>query len=151
MAVLFSAVGSNPSIPAAGSDRAIVNDWIELDLDLDATGQILLYQFPEVAFLPNRAGAVRFYLTDAPGGSFAAGIDLTDSDGVADVELFANAAIAQDAMKSSAAAASEDVYIDVGGKYITLDISVVGTNTACTASLAVEYTQNVVKKAAVAS
>lgn len=151
MAVLFSAVGSNPSVPAAGSDRPIVLDWIEVDLDTDALGQILLYKFPDVAFLPNRAGAVRLFMVDAPGGSFAAGLDITDSDGVSDYDIAANEPLVADECFNSTEVNAGGAYIDVGGKYVTLDISVVGTSTACTVQLGVEYTQNVIKKAAVAS
>ena len=147
MAVLFDYTSSNPSVPSSGADRPVITDWITVDVDTDATGEILMYKFPDVAYLPNRAGQVLLFVEDAPGGSFAAGIDITDSDGVQDYALAGAAARSQnDTVASAAIAAPGGAYVDVGGKYITLDITVVGTNTACTMQLAVEFTQNVIKK-----
>lgn len=151
MAVLFDFTGSNPSAPAAGTDRPVILDWVEMDLDTDALGQILLYKFPDVAFLPNRAGSVSLFCVDVPGAAFAGAVELSDSDGVTDAVLVANGTIAQDQIDNSAAVGAEGAYLDVGGKYIVLDITAVGTNTACTVQLAVEYTQNVVKKALTSS
>ena len=156
MAVLFDATGSNPSVPSAGSDRAVIQDWVEVDLDLDATGQILLYQFPEVAFLRNVAGEVNTFFAEAAGGSFVGNLHISGSDGVNDytdillpsVTATANAADASDQMTGEAGLGA---FIDVGGKYITLNITTVGTNTACTVQLGVKYSQNVIKKAIVAS
>ena len=147
MAVLFDFSGSNPSVPAAGIDRPVILDWVEFDMDTDATGQILLYKFPDVAFLPYRAGSVSLFCVDAPGGSFAGALELSDSDGVTDAVLVAAGTVVADQIDTSAAVAAEGAFLDVGGKYIVFDITVVGTSTACTMQLAIEYTQNVIKKA----
>jgi hypothetical protein len=153
MAVLFDFTDSNPSVASAGFDRPVNEVWVEMDLDLDATGQILLLKFPDVAFLRNSVGEVGIYFVDDgdTGATLAWDLDITDSDGVSDYALIAAStkgrAANETAESALVEAAGAGAYIDVGGKYLSLDITGVGTNTACTTQVRARYTQNVIKQA----
>lgn len=145
---------TNPHAIPAGSDRPVIPVWVEIDLaaaDVDsAADDLLLVEFPPVAYLRNEAGnvAIRFVSDMDTGTTWQYDLVISDSDAVADVTLDSNSTSGRAAndVALSDAVAGEGLWIDVGGKYLAMNIDGAATG-GSTIEVAFEYSQNVKKLA----